>query len=88
MALSETNTPQVGVRRIPVHELYAMPKVTQILLDDSCMDLENWLSMKIADKMSRIEYDSFINGDGTGKPHRIFTYRGRYDKSGRSSANQ
>ena len=88
VARSETNTPQVGVRRIPVHELYAMPKVTQILLDDSCMDVEYWLSMKIADKMSRIENAWFINGDGTGKLHRIFTYRGRHDKSGRSSAKQ
>ena len=33
-ARTETSTPQIGVRRIPVHELYAMPKATQTLLDD------------------------------------------------------
>ena len=65
-ARSETNSPQVGVRRISVHELYAIPKATQTLLDDSCMDVENWLSMNIADKMSRLENASFICGDGTG----------------------
>ncbi len=73
-ARPETNTPQIGVRRIPVHELYAMPKATQTLLDDSRIDVEMWLSMKIADKMSRIENASFINGDGTGKPRGILTY--------------
>jgi len=71
---NETNTPQIGVRRIPVHELYAMPKATQTLLDDSRIDVESWLSMKIADKMSRIENASFINGDGVGKPRGILTY--------------
>ncbi|MBT5472451.1 MAG: phage major capsid protein [Nitrospina sp.] len=73
-ARPETNTPQIGVRRIPVHELYAMPKATQTLLDDSRIDVETWLSMKIADKMSRIENASFINGDGSGKPRGILTY--------------
>lgn len=73
-ARTETNTPQIGVRRIPVHELYAMPKATQTLLDDSRIDVESWLSMKIADKMGRIENSSFINGDGIGKPRGILTY--------------
>ncbi len=75
-ARTETNTPQIGVRRIPVHELYAMPKATQTLLDDSRIDVESWLSMKIADKMARIENSSFINGDGVGKPRGILTYSG------------
>jgi HK97 family phage major capsid protein len=73
-ARTETNTPQIGVRRIPVHELYAMPKATQTLLDDSRIDVESWLSMKIADKMARIENSAFINGDGIGKPRGILTY--------------
>ena len=64
---TETNTPQIGVRRIPVHELYAMPKATQTLLDDSRIDVESWLSMKIADKMARIENSAYQNGDGVGK---------------------
>ncbi|MBT3922031.1 MAG: phage major capsid protein [Nitrospina sp.] len=71
---TETNTPQIGVRRIPVHELYAMPKATQTLLDDSRIDVESWLSMKIADKMARIENSAFLNGDGVGKPRGILTY--------------
>ncbi len=73
-ARPETSTPQIGVRRIPVHELYAMPKATQTLLDDSRIDVESWLSVKIADKMVRIENSAFINGDGVGKPRGILTY--------------
>ena len=73
-ARTETSTPQIGVRRIPVHELYAMPKATQTLPDDSRIDVESWLSVKIADKMARIENSAFINGDGVGKPRGILTY--------------
>jgi predicted phage gp36 major capsid-like protein len=37
---TETNTPKAGMQRIPVHELYAMPKATQKLLEDSALDVE------------------------------------------------
>ena len=70
----ETATPDIGVRRIPVHELYAQPKATQTLLDDSRIDIENWLANKIADKISRMENTAFISGDGIGKPRGILTY--------------
>lgn len=71
---SESNTPTIGTRRFPVHELYAMPKATQSLLDDARIDVESWLSAKVADKLSRLENTAFINGDGTGKPRGILTY--------------
>ena len=71
---TETTSPNIGVRRIPVHELYAMPKATQNLIDDSKVDIENWLTSKIADKISRLENNAFINGDGVGKPRGILTY--------------
>ena len=71
---SETNAPTIGTRRFPVHELYAMPKATQSLLDDARIDVESWLSAKVADKLSRLENSAFINGDGVGKPRGILTY--------------
>jgi len=71
---TETTTPEIGVRRIPAHELYAMPKATQTLLDDSRVNVESWLAQKIADKISRMENTAFINGDGVGKPRGILTY--------------
>ncbi|MGP0566292.1 MULTISPECIES: phage major capsid protein [unclassified Nitrospina] len=71
---SETDTPTIGVRRIPVHELYAMPKATQKLLDDARVNVEEWLSHKIAAKMSYVENAAFINGDGIDKPRGLLTY--------------
>ena len=73
-ARTESTSPQIGVRRIPVHELYAMPKATQTLLDDAKVDVENWLRRKIADKISRLENTAFIIGDGVGKPRGILDY--------------
>jgi len=71
---TETNTPTLGMRRIPVHELYAMPKATQNLLDDAKIDVASWLATKISNKFSRLENEAFITGDGVGKPRGILTY--------------
>ncbi len=79
---TETSTPTIGVRRIPVHEMYAMPKATQQLLDDARVNVEDWLARKTALKMSNTENSAFINGDGTGKPRGILTYPGGSNNPG------
>ncbi len=71
---SETATPQIGKRVIPVHELYAQPKATQKLVDDASIDIEKWLSEKVVDVFSRKENAAFISGDGEGKPRGILSY--------------
>jgi HK97 family phage major capsid protein len=71
---SETDTPQVGVQRIPVHELYANPKVTQKFLEDAAINVEAWLSGKIADKFGRTEATAFVSGTGINQPRGILTY--------------
>ncbi len=65
-----------GVERIsiPVHELSAMPKASQRLLDDAAFDVEGWLAERIADKFARSEAAAFINGDGLSKPRGILSY--------------
>jgi HK97 family phage major capsid protein len=72
---SETNTPEVGTGRIPVHEQYAEPKVTQKLLDDAQINIESWLVDKTVDKMVRTENAAFITGDGVGKPRGFLDYK-------------
>lgn len=69
-----TDTPEIGVWRIPVHELYAAPKATQKLIDDSSIDIEAWLVNKIAERFARIENAAFVNGDGVGKPRGFLNY--------------
>ena len=65
---TETAAPQIERISIPLHELSAMPKASQRLLDDSAFDVEGWLAGRIADKFARAEAGAFINGDGSGKP--------------------
>lgn len=67
-ATAETGTPQIDRIAIPLHELSALPKASQRLLDDSAFDIEGWLAGRIADKFARAEADAFINGDGADKP--------------------
>ena len=67
-SLTETDTPLIDRITIPLHELSALPKASQRLLDDSAFDIEGWLAGRIADKFSRAEASSFINGDGVDKP--------------------
>lgn len=55
-------------------EIYAMPAVTQRLLDDSQLDLEAWLANEVAETFSRQEGIAFISGDGVNKPFGLLTY--------------
>lgn len=72
-AVSETATPQIDRITIPLHELSALPKASQRLLDDSAFDIEGWLAGRIADKFARAEAAAFISGDGIDKPTGILT---------------
>ncbi len=73
-ATTETGTPVIDRITIPLHELSALPKASQRLLDDSAFDIESWLAGRIADKFSRAEAAAFINGDGVDKPKGIMAH--------------
>lgn len=73
-ARSETTAPKIGEYRIPVHEQYAEPRATQKLLDDAMFNVEEWLAGKIAERLSRMENDAFVNGNGVRKPRGFLTY--------------
>lgn len=70
-ATTETATPIIERISIKLHELSAMPKASQRLLDDSAFDVEGWLAEKIATRFIRAEAAAFINGDGVDKPKGI-----------------
>ena len=71
---AETSTPNIERITIPLHELSAMPKISQRLLDDSAFDVENWLASRISEKFACAEADAFISGDGIDKPVGFLTY--------------
>lgn len=70
----ETAAPRIGEYRIPVHEQYAEPRATQKLLDDSLFNVEEWLAGKIAERLARMENESFVTGNGVKKPRGFLTY--------------
>jgi len=67
-SVTETDTPQIDRISIALHELSALPKASQRLLDDAAFDIEGWLAGRIADKFARAEAAAFVNGDGVDKP--------------------
>lgn len=80
-ASSETSTPQIDRISIPLHELSALPKASQRLLDDVAFDVEGWLAERIADKFTRSEATAFITGDGADKPTGFLNYASVADAS-------
>ncbi|MDR1235498.1 MAG: phage major capsid protein [Holosporaceae bacterium] len=64
----ETDSPEIQKIKIPAHEIYAKPKVSQKLLDDSLINVEEWLISKVAEKIAALENDAFINGSGQERP--------------------
>ena len=71
---SDSDTPQIGMKNIPTHEIYAQPKVTQKGLDDISLDIESWLARKVADIFTRRENTAFVSGSTPGQPRGILTY--------------
>lgn len=67
-ARTESSTGLFRKVTIPTYDLYAMPKATQRLLDDSAFNLEEWISARVAEKFSQAENNAFIVGDGSSKP--------------------
>lgn len=73
-ARSDTTTHQINKNTIATHEMYAIPKATQKLIDDSSIDVEAWLAQKVGEKFAALEATAFISGDGNGKPKGILDY--------------
>jgi HK97 family phage major capsid protein len=69
-----TTTPQIGVLDFVPGELYANPAISQQLLDDAAIDLEEWLGQEVDTEFSRQEGIGFLSGDGANKPYGILTY--------------
>jgi len=73
-SVSESATPVIDRISIRLHELSALPKASQRLLDDSAFDVEGWLAGRIADKFARAEAAAFVAGDGVDKPRGFLTH--------------
>ncbi|MEI9932787.1 MAG: phage major capsid protein [Rhizomicrobium sp.] len=79
--ISQTNTPTLAALDFPAMELYAMPAATQTLLDDSQVDIEQWLAEEVQIVFAEQEGAAFVNGDGTNKPTGFLHYTAVADAS-------
>ncbi|MGH6737328.1 MAG: phage major capsid protein [Methyloceanibacter sp.] len=70
----ETNSPTLAELTFPTMELYAMPSATQTLLDDSAVNIDEWLAEEIGIAFAQQEGTAFVSGDGNNKPKGFLDY--------------
>ena len=70
----ETSTPELALFAPPWSELYALPKVTQSLLDNTDFDVEGWLLEELLGVEIEMEGAAFITGNGVKQPKGILDY--------------
>ena len=63
-----------GLITITAHERYAMPKLTNMMLEDAMFDIVGHIQNKATDKIGRSENAEFINGIGVTQARGILTY--------------
>ena len=76
--VSDIDTNILTKKTINTHDLIAQPKVSQKLLDDAAIDLEEWLADKLSNDFAGAEENAFINGTGdtANQPIGILKYVG------------
>ncbi|WP_245943962.1 phage major capsid protein [Acuticoccus kandeliae] len=55
-------------------ELYAMPAATSALLDDTAVNMDEWLADEIETVFAEQETKAFVSGSGSGQPTGFTTY--------------
>jgi HK97 family phage major capsid protein len=70
----ETDPPTLDLLSFPAADLYAAPAATQALLDDSQVNLDQWLADEVNDAFAAQETAAFVSGDGSGKPKGFLAY--------------
>ena len=73
-SISQSGAPTLAALDFPAMELYAMPAATQTLLDDSQVDIEQWLADEVQIVFAEQEGAAFVNGDGSNKPTGFLHY--------------
>ncbi len=69
-----TATPQLAEMAFPTMELYAMPAATAHLLDDSAVNIDQWIADEVRITFAQQEGAAFVNGTGTNTPKGFLAY--------------
>lgn len=70
---SETGTPAMTEVTPTGGTIYALPKVTEELVDDAIVNIEQFIVENVVDTLAEMESQAFISGDGTNKPTGFLT---------------
>jgi HK97 family phage major capsid protein len=73
-ARPQTNTATLSELSFPAMELYAMPAATASLLEDSAVDLDQWIASEVEAAFAEQEGLAFVSGNGTNKPRGFLDY--------------
>lgn len=73
-ARPQTNTPVLAELQFPTMELYAMPAASSSLLDDTIVNIDEWLAEEVRIAFADQEGKAFVDGDGVNKPKGFLTY--------------
>ena len=73
-ARPQTASPNLDALSFPAMELYAMPAATATLLDDSAVDLDEWIASEVELVFAMQEGAAFVGGDGVNKPKGFLSY--------------
>jgi HK97 family phage major capsid protein len=73
-ARTQTSSPTLALLEFPTAELYANLAATQTLLDDSFVNLEEWIASEVEEAFAGQERAAFVNGDGDNKPRGFLDY--------------
>lgn len=73
-ARPETAGPTLAEMQFPTMELYAMPAATQSLLDDSVVNIDQWIAQEVQAAFADQESAAFVAGDGVNKPKGFLDY--------------
>lgn len=71
---TETETPDLGKFIVPLHEVYAMPAVSQKLIDTTSFNVMEWLNTKIGEKFGFSFGAAIIGGSGAARPTGFTAY--------------
>lgn len=73
-ARTQTNSPVLDSLSFPAMELYAMPAATPTLLEDSAVNIDEWLAAEVEQAFAVQEGAAFVTGTGTNQPKGFLSY--------------
>ena len=70
----QTSSATLDQLSFPAMEIYAQPAATATLLEDSAVNIEEWLAQEVEAVFAAQEGTAFITGDGSNKPKGFLSY--------------